>query len=131
MEGAAFLGKADERLASAEAEFAAGRYNGCSNRAYYACFQAAVAALIRHGTRTSGRGGRWGHAFVESELVGQLINRRHRFPRGLRSVLARNRAVREQGDYDPDGVTAVEAERSLRRARDFVRSLAPAERADQ
>jgi uncharacterized protein (UPF0332 family) len=45
-EGAAFLAKAQESLASAEADFAAGRLNRCANRSHYACFQAAVAALV-------------------------------------------------------------------------------------
>jgi len=35
---AGFLMKADESLAGAEREFAAGAYNNCANRAYYACF---------------------------------------------------------------------------------------------
>lgn len=42
-----FLTKAEECLAGAEAAFTAGRYNNCTNRAYYARFQAAVSALIR------------------------------------------------------------------------------------
>ncbi len=41
----AYLAKAEESLAGAEREFAAGAYNNCANRAYYACFQAAIAAL--------------------------------------------------------------------------------------
>ena len=42
-----FLAKAQESLAGAESEFAAGRYNNCANRCYYACFQAAIHALIK------------------------------------------------------------------------------------
>jgi len=48
-----FLEKAGEALAGAESEFANGRYNNCANRCYYACFQAAIAALTRVGTGRS------------------------------------------------------------------------------
>src|SRR5205823_6359850 len=41
--------KALESLAGAESELANGRYNNAANRAYYACFQAAIAALQRAG----------------------------------------------------------------------------------
>jgi uncharacterized protein (UPF0332 family) len=39
------LNRAQESLEGAESEFASGRYNNVANRAYYACFQAAIAAL--------------------------------------------------------------------------------------
>ena len=42
-----YLAKAEESLRTAESEFANGRYNSCANRCYYACFQAAIAALLR------------------------------------------------------------------------------------
>jgi uncharacterized protein (UPF0332 family) len=45
-----YLAKATESLLTAESEFANGRYNSCANRCYYACFQAAIAALIREGS---------------------------------------------------------------------------------
>jgi len=41
-----YLIKAEESLLGAESEFTHGRrYNNVANRCYYACFQAAVAAL--------------------------------------------------------------------------------------
>jgi uncharacterized protein (UPF0332 family) len=49
-----FLAKAAESLLTAESEFANGRYNSCANRCYYACFQAAIAALIQKGIRPLG-----------------------------------------------------------------------------
>lgn len=118
-----FLAKAEESLASAEADFAAGRSNGCANRAYYACFQAAIVALLRDEIRPEGRDAQWGHAFVESRFVGQLVNRRHRFPSELRAVLSDNRDLRQKGDYRPDAVTRAEATRSLRRSHTFVAAV--------
>jgi uncharacterized protein (UPF0332 family) len=82
-----FLAKAQESLAGAESEFTNGRYNNCANRCYYACFQAAVAALSRAGIRPSGQGAEWGHAFVQARFAGELINRRKVYPSSLRGFL--------------------------------------------
>ncbi len=70
--------KAVESLASAESEYVNGRFNSCANRCYYACFQAAVAALARHGITPPPGGARaqWSHGFVQAQLVTQLIDRR-------------------------------------------------------
>src|SRR5215831_8795083 len=57
-----YLIKATESLQTAESEFANGRYNSCANRCYYACFQAAIAALLSDGIRSSGQ---WSHEFVQ------------------------------------------------------------------
>lgn len=122
-EGAAFLKKADDSLVGAASEFANGRYNNCANRCYYACFQAAVAALTRAGIRLPGQGGRWSHAFVPAQFDGQLINRRKLYPSDLRGLLARSYALRQKADYGDDVVSRTEAERTLRRAETFVRTV--------
>ncbi len=44
-EPSVYLAKAEESLVGAASELAHGRYNNSVNRAYYACFQAAIAAL--------------------------------------------------------------------------------------
>lgn len=116
-----FLQKAEESLAGAESEFANGRYNNCANRSYYACFQAAIAALIRAGIQP--RGVQWGHDFVQAEFVGQLINRRKLYPAALRDALVRNLGLRQTADYRKDQVTHTQASRALRRAREFVSAV--------
>jgi len=55
-----FLAKAQESVAGAESEFAAERYNNCANRCYYACFQAAIHALLKAGIQPQGKRGQWG-----------------------------------------------------------------------
>lgn len=110
----AYLLKAAESLESAESDFANGRYNSCANRSYYACFQAAVAALIRDGIRPSKQ---WGHAFVQSQLAGVLIDRRKRYPSELRRVLRDLFNLREVADYQPKRVTRTQAQRALEQAR--------------
>ena len=71
-----FLAKAEASLAGAESELSQGRFDNGANRSYYACFQAAVAALIVAGIRPPSHDGRWGHDFVQARFVGNLVNRR-------------------------------------------------------
>ncbi len=77
-----YLRKALESLAGAQSEHANARFNNCANRACYACFQTAIAALLWEGIRASG--GHWAHTFVQAEFVGTVVNRRHRYPASLR-----------------------------------------------
>lgn len=116
----AYLFKSEESLAGAISECANGRYNNCANRAYYACFQAAVAALAREGIMPPGQGGRWGHEFVQARFVGDLINRRRRYPATLRETLIRGMELRQAADYKTERVPPIVATRGLVRARDFV-----------
>jgi uncharacterized protein (UPF0332 family) len=115
-----YLAKATESLRTAESEFANGRYNRCANRCYYACFQAAIVALLHEGIRPRGQ---WSHAFVQAQLVGVLINQRKRYDPELLRVLADNQTLRDQADYRPELVTATQAGRALRRSRLFVTAV--------
>jgi uncharacterized protein (UPF0332 family) len=116
------LTKAEESLQGAESEFGQGRYNNTANRCYFACFQAAIAALSQASIRPRG-GAAWGHAFVQAAFVGQLINQRRRYPAALRQVLARNLILRHRADYAEDTVTQVQAARALQRTRDFLAAI--------
>ena len=118
-----YMVKAEESLLGAESELVQGRYNNAVNRCYYACFQAAVAALRQASISPPGGRGDWSHAFVQSAFVGQLINRRKRYSTGLRQVLARNLTLRHKADYDLDLVTQRQAERAVQRTRDFVGAI--------
>jgi uncharacterized protein (UPF0332 family) len=113
-----FLEKALECLAGAESELANARYNNAANRAYYAVFHAAIAALQRAGVHAAGD--TWSHAFVPAQFDGLLINRRHLYPTELRGALNRNAGVRLSADYDEEPVTQTEANRAVRRSRTFV-----------
>lgn len=120
-----FLLKARASLAGAESEFASGRYDNSASRAYYACFQAALHALILAGIRPPGssRSGQWSHAFVPSQFDGQLIERRRMFPPILRGVLARNYDLRRRADYTDNTVSQTEMGRALRRTQLFVQAI--------
>ncbi len=120
-DAAIYLAKAAESLQTAKSELDTGRYNSCANRCYYACFQAAIAALLSEGIRASG--GQWGHDFVQAQFSGQLINRRKRYSGELRRILSDNRALRDQADYTPKLVNLSQASRALARARTFVTAV--------
>src|SRR4051794_3782953 len=64
-----FWKKTLENLDSAASELTNRRYNASANRAYYACFQAAIVALMRSGVRPVGP--QWSHAFVQAQFAGQ------------------------------------------------------------
>jgi hypothetical protein len=61
-----FLVKAREALAGAESEYANGRFNNCANRAYYACFLAALHALAQVGIQPPGDDQRMSSSKVSS-----------------------------------------------------------------
>jgi uncharacterized protein (UPF0332 family) len=115
-----YLTKAEESLRTAESEFANGRYNSCANRCYYACFQAAIAALLAEGIRARGQ---WSHEFVQGQFVGVFINQRHLYDTQLRRVLSDNQSLRDKADYRPELVTATQAGRALHRTRTFVAAV--------
>lgn len=115
-----YLTKAEESLASAESDFAAGRYNSCANRVYYACFQAAITALLRAGVGPSPRDGQWRHDAVQAQFVDRLVNRCKEFPPELRDTLERLMRLRQTADYEPNAVPVAQVERAMRRGRAFV-----------
>ena len=118
-----FLAKANESLQGAESELANGRLNNCANRTYYACFQAAIAALLRAGIRPTNAQRAWQHAFVLSQFTGQLVNRRHVFARGLRETLPYLSTLRRQADYRAEAISRSEAIHGLDLARSFVQAV--------
>jgi uncharacterized protein (UPF0332 family) len=121
--GGTFLDKARESVTGARVEYESGRYNNSANRSYYACFQAAIHALMLEGIRLPGGRTEWGHDFVQAQFRGQLINRRHRYGTSLRDTLLDNYRVRVHGDYELRPVAEVNASRALRRAERFVQAV--------
>jgi uncharacterized protein (UPF0332 family) len=116
-----YLRKAQESLASAEADLAAGCYNSAANRAYYAAFQAAVAALIHWQVRAAST--RWEHQFVPMEFSTHLIRRRKVVASRHRSVLNDLFRVRITADYEITDVSQRVAQSSVRMASAFVSTI--------
>ena len=119
----AFLAKAEESPCSAESDFAHLRYKSCANRCYYACFQAAVAALGAAGVGPREQSGQWGHGSLQASFTGLLINRRKLRPSWLGDALRTARALREVADYQPTPITEKQAEWGLRRCTEFVQAI--------
>lgn len=118
-----FLRKAGESLKGAESEFANGRYNNCANRAYYSAFQAAISGLARAGVYPTTANEEWGHAFVQRQFVGLLINRRKLYSGELRDTLSQLIILRELADYKVGEVSRRQAMQSLERARTLVKAV--------
>ena len=118
-----FLRKAENSLDGAASEFANGRVDNCANRAYYACFQAAIAALVHEGIGTSSQAEHWGHDYVQARFIGELVNRRKRFPAVLGETLIKGLALRQTADYRLQRVSEVRASRGLARSEEFVVSV--------
>jgi uncharacterized protein (UPF0332 family) len=118
----AYLTKAGESLAAAEADLSAGRYNASTARAYYAAFQASIAILIENEIRP--RGNEWQHRFVISEFSGKLVRRRKvlsaRFS-GKLDLLLKARLV---ADYRPASVSRGDAREAVSEARDLAQEIA-------
>lgn len=120
-EAEAFRRKARDSLAGAQSELANVRFNNAANRAYYAAFQAAIAALLRESIRAIDE--HWAHTFVQSEFAGKLIARRHRNPSSLQDTLSRLETLRLRADYRGDTISATEARRCVRRSRELVEAV--------
>jgi len=118
-----YLRKAQQSLQGAESEAEAGRYDNCANRCYYACFQAAVAALLRAGIRPSGMRGEWSHATVPAQFAGMLIARRKLYSSDLKDTLGRAYALRQIADYQSRTISYAQADRILRNAAMFVNAI--------
>jgi uncharacterized protein (UPF0332 family) len=119
--------KAEENLAAAQSELINGRYNSAASRAYYACFHAAIFALIQTGIRSTSAQRAWSHEFVQAQFNGVLINRRHLYQTQLRGTLNQNYVVRLVADYSTDHVTAVRADRAVGRSEQFLATIRPRE----
>lgn len=116
-----FLAKAREALRGAESEMASQRYNNAANRAYYACFFAAIVALLAAGIRPAGD--RWEHHFVAAQFAGVLIRRRKLYAGELRGTLYDNMNARHAADYEPASLVEAETKRAVRRAAQFVSAV--------
>ena len=100
---------------------AAARYDNAANRAYYAVFRAAIAALMRDGGLPERN--HWDHAFVQAEFASRLIRRRKMYPPELAAALIDTMRTRHKADYDPDPVTEREARRVLRTAQAMIEAI--------
>jgi uncharacterized protein (UPF0332 family) len=111
-----FLEKAQENFEDAQVAFAQGRFNAASNRAYYAAFQAAIAALASHNIVHPKNP----HDWVQAQFSGLLIKRRKQFPSKLASYLPSLQTVRDDADYKIIKVSKPRAARQVQMCEEFL-----------
>lgn len=117
---AVFLTKAKENLQAAQLLFEHKLYNASTNRAYYAAFQAAIAALVAEGIINTER---VGHDTVQAKFTGELINRKKKYPSGLKPYLAELYRLRQDADYTLKSISEKLSKEQLRKAREFVEEI--------
>jgi uncharacterized protein (UPF0332 family) len=111
--------KARASIAGAELELSSGYLDSAVNRAYYACYQAAVAALVaEHVPPIVDR--YWPHDVVHVKFPAVLIDERGIYPPTERATLKAIFDERLKADYEPDNVSASTAGEAVHRARVFV-----------
>jgi uncharacterized protein (UPF0332 family) len=114
-----FYDKAKRGINDAEMLFATERYEAAANRAYYACFHAAIALLARFGIEHKENP----HAWVQAQFSAEIIHRRRIFPREMNPYLPDIRRVRHVADYSEDALSRKTATQQLKQAKHFVSSL--------
>ena len=121
----AYLAKARQNLAAAELLMSAGHQDACCSRAYYAAFQAAVAALWVEGIHPAREADRTlSHTAVRGEWSGRLVYRRKLYPAELRVMLDWLYERRLQADYRTGHVPERIARGAVLRARQLVTAVA-------
>ncbi len=111
-----FLQKAGKNLEAARLCFENGFYDAAANRAYYAAFQAAVAALAQHGLTKD----RLDHEWVQSQTSIRLIRQAKICPDKIKSYLSKMQSVRNIADYEPKSIGKKVARRQISKAEEMI-----------
>jgi uncharacterized protein (UPF0332 family) len=115
-----FLAKAQEALRAAQVLLHHRQSNSVANRAYYAGFHAARAALIRFNVSAAGK--QWSHKALQSALS-QLFRNKKIEPAHLKGYLTELLAIRELADYGQEMVSSRVAKDAVRQAAELVASV--------
>jgi uncharacterized protein (UPF0332 family) len=123
-EATTYLAKAHDNLSVAELALRQSSLDACASRAYYAAFQAAVAALWVEGIRPPrDQTGTLSHAAVQIEWSGRLVYRRKIYAPELRSTLQFLYKLRIQADYWTRRTSQREARQACRDSRQLVEAV--------
>ncbi len=114
-----FFSKAEENLKIAQLSFEHDCYNACANRAYFAAFQAAIAALADKGIRSE----RNEHAWVQSEFNLKLIKRQKVYSAKLKAYLLDMQDIRNKADYSDRNISKKIAHKQLSWATEMIGSI--------
>lgn len=119
MADANFLIKARRNLQAAQLLFDHQMYDESANRAYYAAFQAALAALAAIGIQTE----RMSHEAVQANFNAELIHRRKIYPGHFKSYLPDLQAVRIEADYTLKSISKKVTSHQIKKAKEFVEKV--------
>lgn len=111
--------KAKQGINDADFLFQAGRYDACANRAYYACFHAAIALLARHGIENPKNPYDW----TQAQFSAEIVHRRRVLPASMASMLPSIQSVRHAADYEVSRVSKNTVTQQLKQAKYFVAAL--------
>lgn len=114
-----FYDKAKRGIADAEMLFNTKRYEAAANRAYYACFYAAIAVLKTFGIEHP----KHPHDWVQAQFSSEIIHRRRIFPKSFAAMLPNIQTVRHFADYREDPIPNSVVAKQLREAQSFLRHL--------
>jgi uncharacterized protein (UPF0332 family) len=115
-----YLAKAKNSLGTAQSAYVQGDFDSCVSRAYFAVFQAEIAALIK---LTEFRQEQWRHDRVQAEFNRRLIHARKLFPASLRSIHYDLVGIRHTADYSDRVISARTAEQCLGRAAEMLTNI--------
>jgi uncharacterized protein (UPF0332 family) len=114
-----FLAKAQSNLEAVERDRSHRAFDPCVSRAYFAAFQAAIAALLALADYRR-RGHYWDHGEIAAEFTRRLIRQRKIFGSETAGILDDLKTRRHQADYSTTSMSEKIAERALDRARKLV-----------
>lgn len=118
------IDKAIENLAAAQDCFQRNQFNAAANRAYYAMYHAAVAALNETGYVSERVDGRWQHGTLKRAFNLQLGPASSGlFPERCYRYLDDGYAIRVKADYRPDNVEKEEAAEIVQWCSDMVQTI--------
>ncbi|MBO4121282.1 HEPN domain-containing protein [Cupriavidus gilardii] len=115
------MAKADRARASARALLDLGDVDGACNRAYYAMFDAAKAALLASGAAVRADIGKTHSGLIKA--FGDHLIKQGPIPKEMGRLLKRAEEVRLVADYKNDSVELVDAEEIVRQAEVFVAAM--------
>jgi len=116
------MDKAQKALASARLLLGAGDTDGATNRAYYAMFDAAIAALSWASADTGQSAPKTHSGLIAS--FGQNLVKTGRVPAEFGRALNRVQELRLAADYVAEPVTVDKAQWAIREAEGFVAAIA-------
>lgn len=116
------IAKADTAASSARSLLELGDTDGAANRAYYAMFDAARAALLASGLAPMASDVSRTHSGLIGAF-GQFLVKNGRVPRDLGRLLNRAHEIRQIADYTGDSVEPADASLLVQQAAIFVAAM--------